>query len=116
MLHRARLADGARRVGRAMTIWSQAERDHAREAAKVISDLLCCALREGEQQNRHLYEWERRGIEWLRTQWKRDPETWINMWTGDLYVNNANLDMDAKLSVTAFRSGRREDFATGGRQ
>jgi hypothetical protein len=62
------------------------DQDHAQKAADIIAALL------------HLYVWEREGIEWLREQWRRDPETVINMWTADRYVSNTKIDLLGKMS------------------
>jgi hypothetical protein len=51
-----------------------------REAASIISDLLCSTL---NCEQRDLYDWERRGLKWLADQWDTDPGTSINMWTAD---------------------------------
>lgn len=72
--------------------------EHKRKAAHIIADLLTQSLTAAERDNRHLYVWERDGILWLREQWRRDPETLINMWVGDRYVRNDKLDLFGKVS------------------
>lgn len=73
---------------------------YEREAAKIISDLLAQSLRCAETQNRHLYCWERSGIEWLREQWRiGDPDTWGNSWTIEKYVLNAALELNGKMKT-----------------
>jgi hypothetical protein len=74
------------------------ELDHARKAAEIIASILASTLTKAEEENRHLYIWERDGIEWLRKQWDMDPVTRINMWTADRYVLNTKLDLDGKMS------------------
>jgi hypothetical protein len=72
--------------------------DHTREAAEIIAALLASTLMQAEKESRHIYTWERAGIEWLRKQWGIDPATRINLWTADRYVLNTKLDLDRKMS------------------
>jgi hypothetical protein len=74
------------------------DQDHAQKAADIIAALLVPALQQAEHTKRHLYVWEREGIEWLREQWRRDPETVINMWTANRYVSNTKIDLLGKMS------------------
>jgi hypothetical protein len=74
--------------------------DNDQLAAEIISDFLVQSLSEAERSGRHLYEWERNGIEWLREHWRRSPDTPINMWTADRYVLNDGLDLYSKMSAT----------------
>lgn len=73
--------------------------DQERSAAKIIGDLLLPALQSAERERRHLYCWERDGIEWLREQFHLDdPDTWINQWVAERYVLNTALDLNGKMS------------------
>lgn len=51
-----------------------------REAALVMSDLLCSTL---QCKQRHLYGWEVRAMDWIVEQRKCDNGTVINAWTSD---------------------------------
>lgn len=73
-------------------------KEHCDAAAGIIANLLDVALREAEEEGRHLYVWEREGIEWLRDQWEFDKSTSINMWVADRYVSNTKLDLFGKMS------------------
>ena len=73
-------------------------KEHCQKAANIIAAILASTLTKAEEENRHLYVWEREGIEWLRQQWKIDPDTSINMWTADRYVSNTGLDLYGKMS------------------
>jgi len=72
--------------------------DHDRKAADIMASLLVQVLTRAEEENRHLYVWEREAIEWLREQWKRDKDTLINMWVAHRYVSNTNLDLLGRVS------------------
>lgn len=78
-------------------------KEHCQRAANIIAALLASTLMKAEEENRHLYVWERQGIEWLRQQWKIDPDTSINMWVADRYISNTEVDLHEKMS-TAQRS------------
>ena len=72
--------------------------DHCRKAADIIASLLTDSISEAEQEGRHLFVWEREGIEWLRKQWEIDPGSQINLWIAHRYVQNKGLDLHAKAS------------------
>ncbi len=72
--------------------------EHVGKGAHLVASLLAPALREAEQQRRHLYNYELEAIEWLREQCKQNPETWINSWVAERYVLNSEVDLFGRMS------------------
>lgn len=58
-------------------------KQHLRNAARIIADLLASSLMRKEEAGISPYIWELDGLDWLARQWHRDPGTIINMWAAD---------------------------------
>ena len=79
MLRAQRTVDAARGVAPL-----KSDADRLRNAAMIISDLLAATGQSGQPIALDDYGWTERGLEWLRGQWKSDPETQINSYTAAL--------------------------------
>lgn len=51
-----------------------------REAARLMSELLASSFQIDYRRGTQLYVWERKSLEWLQRQLKRDPDTPINLY------------------------------------
>lgn len=78
------------------------QQNRMRNAAYLISDLLCTIFMENEslkdlgKHPRHIPIWVKESVEWLREQWRNDPETPINSYTaqwvrGELDYNGQRI-------------------------